>query len=36
MSKVTVEIRAGEGGADSLLFAEDLARAYERLASRKH
>ncbi len=33
--KVVVEIRAAEGGADSLLFAEELALAYERLAARK-
>jgi len=33
-SSVIVEIRAAEGGDDALLFAEELARAYEAAASR--
>lgn len=32
--KVTLEIRAAEGGEDSKLFVKDLAQAYERLAFR--
>lgn len=31
---VIVEIRAAEGGDDALLFARELARAYEAAASR--
>jgi len=32
--KVTLEIRAAEGGEDSKLFVKDLAQAYERMFSR--
>jgi len=31
--KKIIEIRAAEGGEDSKLFVQDLARAYRRLAS---
>ena len=33
--KTRIEIRAAEGGEDSLLFAAQLHRAYQRLALRK-
>ena len=33
--KVRIEIRAAEGGDDSLLFASQLLRAYQKLALRK-
>jgi len=32
--KRQLEIRAAEGGEDSKLFVNDLARAYQRLAQR--
>jgi len=32
--KVTLEIRAAEGGEDSKLFVKDLVQAYERLSFR--
>lgn len=32
--KLTIEIRAAEGGEDSKLFAKDLASAYVRLGQR--
>lgn len=32
--KVTLEIRAAEGGEDSKLFVKDLAQAYDRMFSR--
>lgn len=32
--KVTLEIRAAEGGEDSKLFVKDLAQAYQRMFSR--
>lgn len=34
MAKITLEIRAAEGGADARLFTGDLARAYIAFASR--
>ena len=34
MAKITLEIRAAEGGADARLFAGDLARAYIAFAAR--
>lgn len=33
--KITLEIRAGEGGEDARLFVAELAMAYQRLADRK-
>ena len=32
MNKIIVEIKAGEGGADSKLFVKDLASAYLKYA----
>jgi len=32
--KRILEIRAAEGGEDSRLFAHDLSRAYQRMASK--
>jgi protein subunit release factor A len=32
--KVTLEIRAAEGGEDSKLFVKDLAQAYSRMFTR--
>lgn len=32
--KVTLEIRAAEGGEDSKLFVKDLAQAYQRMFAR--
>lgn len=35
MKTLMVEIHAAEGGADSQLLTQDLARAYERFFARK-
>jgi protein subunit release factor A len=32
--KIILEIRAGEGGTDSKMFAKDMARMYESYASK--
>jgi protein subunit release factor A len=32
--KLTIEIRAAEGGEDAKLFADDLAQAYQKMAGR--
>ena len=32
--KVFLEIKAAEGGQDSLLFVQDLARAYKKMFNR--
>ena len=34
MQKRIIELRAAEGGEDAKLFAEDLAAAYQKLATR--
>lgn len=34
MEKITLEIRAAEGGADARMFCAELARAYLRMADR--
>jgi protein subunit release factor A len=33
--KLTIEVRAAEGGDDSKLFVQDLAQAYRKFADRK-
>ena len=36
MTKQVIEIRSGEGGADSRIFVAELANAYLKLATRKN
>lgn len=35
MPKMTIEIRAGEGGDDACIFVAELAKSYLKLADRK-